>query len=125
MFSVDPYLARDFDQVRYNCWDLLRDAWRELTGIDIGHRTPSPATPLAMRRRFDREEADFVRLPEARSPSIVLMRRPKAVPHVGLFWRGKVLHIQPGGARYEPLAIAGLGFPEVRFYTNAACPADR
>lgn len=118
MFSVDPYLAREFDQARYNCWDMLREAWFEITGDDIGCRTPEPATALAMRHRFDREEAEFERLPGPVSPSIVLMRRPRTVPHVGLFWIAKVLHIQPRGARYERLETARLGFTEVRFYTT-------
>lgn len=117
-FSVDRYLGRRFDEVSYNCWDLLREAWLDLTGDDIGHRTPTPATPLAMRRRFDAEEAEFERLPEARSPCIVLMRRPRAVPHVGLFWKGRVLHIQPSGVRYDRLADATLGFTEIRFYAT-------
>lgn len=119
MFTVDPYLSREFHQVRYNCWDFLREAWLDLTGVDIGHRTPDPATPLAMRRRFDREESEFRRLAEPAEPSIVLMRRPRAVPHVGLFWRARVLHMQPEGPRYERLEMARLGFKEVRFYTNA------
>lgn len=117
-FSVDAYLGRSFDEVRYNCWDLLRDAWLELTGEDLGCRTPVPASPLAMRRRFDQEEAEFARLEQPRSPCIVLMRRPRATPHVGLFWQRRVLHIQPGGARYDRLADARLGFSDVRFYTT-------
>lgn len=124
-FSVDPYMSREFHQERYNCWDLLREAWLELTGFDIGHRTPAPASPLAMIRRFDREESQFVRLPGPVSPSIVLMRRPRLVPHVGLFWRSKVLHIKETGPRYERRADAMFGFIEERFYTNADGHADR
>lgn len=125
MFTVDRYLGREFDRERYNCWDMLREAWLELTGVDIGHRTPMPPTALAIRRRFDQEEAEFVRLAAPRSPSIVLMRRPRLIPHVGLFWRDKVLHIGPEGARYEPPHQASHGFTEVRFYTNAERQADR
>jgi hypothetical protein len=117
-FSVDPYLSRVYDPVRYDCWCLLREAWLELTGFDIGARPPAPAAALAIWRHFDR-------LPAAASPSIALMRRPRIVSHVGLFWRGRVLHIQPDGARYEMLESASLGFTEVGFYTHANRRSDR
>lgn len=118
MFSVDPYLGRDYDPATYDCWDLLREAWLELTGFDIGPRPPAAAAALAIWRHF-------ARLPEPRSPSIAFMRRPRFVSHVGLFWRGRVLHIQPEGARYERVEQASLGFSEVGFYAHAARPSDR
>lgn len=116
-FSVDPYLARPYERARYDCWDMLREAWLELTGFDIGSRPTAPAAALAIWRRFER-------LAEPRSPAIVLMRRPRLVSHVGLFWRGRVLHNQPAGVHYERLEIARLGFPEVGFYSHATCSAD-
>jgi hypothetical protein len=115
-FSVDPYLGRDYDPARYDCWDMLREAWLELTGVDLGPRPRAGAAALAIWRRFDR-------LAAASSPAIVLMRRPGLVSHVGLFWRGRVLHNVPNGARYDRLDLAALGFSEVGFYRHAARPA--
>jgi hypothetical protein len=118
MFSVDPYLARRFDEETYNCWDLVREAWLELTGFDIGNRTPHPATPLAIARRFRDGEREFCRLGAPCSPSIVVMKRPRAVPHAGLFLRGRVLHIHPGGPQFDRLADATRGFDKVGFYAT-------
>lgn len=117
-FSVDPYLARQYLPGRYDCWDMLREAWGELTGFDIGPRPPAPAAALAIWRKFDR-------LPGPASPAIALMRHRRLVSHVGLFWRGRVLHIRPEGARYEAVDRAALGFSEVGFYSHATRPADR
>lgn len=118
MFSVDPYLGREYRRAQYECWDLLRDAWLELTGFDMGERPAAAGAALSVWRHF-RQLAVPV------SPSVVLMRRPRAVPHVGLFWRGRVLHIQPEGARYEPLERASFGFTEIGFYAHATRHADR
>lgn len=115
--SIDQYLERTFHPENYNCWDLVREVWQDLTGHDIGDRTPHPATPLAMRRRFDREEREFIRLDAPRSPCITLLRRPRAVPHVGVYLRGRLLHMSERGCRYEPMPVASLGFTSVEFFT--------
>lgn len=113
-FSVDPYLARRGEPNK--CWDLVREAWLEITGHDIGDRTPRRPTMREMIERFDREEREFVRLPEPATPSIVLMRRARLIPHVGLFWLGRVLHMTEVGVHYERLADATRGFDQIGFY---------
>lgn len=117
-FSVDPYLGRPYDPASYDCWDMLREAWLELTGFDMGARPRSGAPVLALGRHFQR-------LAGPASPAIALMRRPRVVSHVGLFWQGRVLHNQPGGVRFDRPEVASLGFTEVAFYHHAARSADR
>jgi hypothetical protein len=114
--DVDRYLARRFDLARQNCWHLVRDGWLELTGRDLGDRTPELLTAAALRGRFDSDVPAFEELPSPAEPSIVLMRRPRAVPHVGLYYRARVLQMTPRGASYLPLPAAIAGFPDVRFY---------
>lgn len=116
MFGVDPYLSRTYVPEKYVCWDMVREAWLELTGFDIGGLPDSPAAALAVWRHFRR-------LPAPASPCIVLMRPRRAAAHVGLFWRRRVLHIGPNGGRYESLATAKIGFDQIGFY-GAARPAD-
>lgn len=107
-FSTDRYLSRNYGP-RYRCWQMLRESFLDLTGSDIGepHEVWS-------------DHSRFARLAEARSPCIVLLRRRRFDPHVGLFYRGRMLHIGPAGARYERLNIAAFGYTDVRFY---ACRA--
>ena len=44
------------------------------------------------------------------------MHRPGAAAHVGLFLRGRVLHIKQSGVEYQPLDVAIMGFKTHRFY---------
>ena len=115
MLEIDRYLVRRFDLVHQNCWHLVRDAWRDLTGVDLGDRTPQRITKAALVGRFDTDVPAFAKLDTPADPCIVLMTSEGAVPHVGVFVRGKVLQMTQGGASYMPLGIATLGY-EVGYY---------
>lgn len=112
---VDDYLARTFDLATSNCWHLVRDAWRDLTGVDLGERTPERLTVWAITRRFEADAPTFEELARPCEPCIVLMTHPGTVPHVGVFTRGRVLQMTQLGASYMPLRVACLGFTRVRF----------
>jgi hypothetical protein len=112
-FSVDPYLGRTYDRRTYHCWHLFADAWLDLTGDNLSGPSAKLDTLLG---RWD--GTYFQQVPEPVSPCAVLMLRPPAVPHVGLFHKGRVLHIRAEGARHDRLPDAVLGFDEVRFYAK-------
>ena len=117
MFTVDNYLPKVHNMEDYNCWDFIREVWLELTDEDIGFRTPKNVTRKAMKEKFAREEADFTQIDTPIDPCIVLFKRHRVLPHVGIFVRGKVLHLpEHSHAKYEKLEIASLGFKEVGFY---------
>jgi hypothetical protein len=107
--KIDRYLGRTYVAGQYECWDLVREAWLELTGFDIGGRPRDPVAALAIWRHFRKLTGPI-------SPSIVMMRQRRAVPHVGLFLGARVLHIGPAGVRYERLASATLGIAQIGFY---------
>lgn len=114
--NVDHYLAWRFDLVKRNCWHLTQAAWLDLTGNDLGDRTPDRITAATLSGRFDTDVPEFTRLPAAADPCIVLMRAPGSVPHVGVFYRGRVLQMTSGGASFLPLPVATRGYPSVEFY---------
>ncbi len=113
---LEPYLSRRFDMATQNCWHMLRDAWSELTGEDIGDRTPERITRAALIGRFDTDVPEFERLAAPCDPCIVLMRSAGVVPHVGLLWRRKVLQMTHAGPSYVPLGMATMGHDEVSFH---------
>ena len=117
--NVDAYLARRFNLARQNCWHVLRDAWLELTGVDLGDRTPDRISTAALVGRFTSDVPAFQKLEAPAEPSIVLMRHPGLVPHVGLHWRRKVLQMASHGPSYLPLHMATAGYPDVGFYVPA------
>lgn len=115
-FSVDRYLARRFDLTTQNCWHLVRDAWLELTGIDLGDRTPVQITKAALIGKFDTDVPHFRKLQGPESPSIVLMVRRGTIPHVGIFYGRRILQMQSSGPSYLPIGPATAGFNEVGYY---------
>lgn len=116
MLEVDRYLAWRFDLARCNCWHLARAAWLELTGRDLGDRTPDRISTAALLGRFDSDVPAFTRLPGPADPCLVLMRHAGAVPHVGVYYRRKVLQMRQRGPSYVALAEASAGFSQVEFY---------
>ncbi len=118
MIDIDTYLQKTHHMKNYNCWDFIRDVWEELTGEDIGMRTPKLATRKNMKERFTEEEKHFKRLTEKQDPCIVLFKRGKMLPHVGIYLRGKVLHLpEKSNGKFEPLELVKMPFKNVRFYT--------
>lgn len=114
--NVDAYLARRFHLARQNCWHLVRDAWLELTGDDLGDRTPERITAATLTGKFDTDVPAFRRLDGPQDPSIVLMRSPGVVPHVGIYHQRRVLQMTQRGASFVPLASATVGYSDVGFY---------
>lgn len=104
---LDDYLAKEHRGVDYNCLHFAREAWRDLTGEDL------PATELRITKKVVKS---FKRLDNPVDPCVVLMRRKFATPHIGIYYRGKVLHLRESGAEFFPLPVATLGFTTVRFY---------
>lgn len=121
--QIDTYLGRDFDLNKYNCWDFVRDVWRDGTGTDIGTRD----VPLRTRKYMDQamkaqvpeliEAGVLVEIPRPEDPCIVFFSRPGILSHVGVYTGNKVLHIQPRArVVYEDIRNLLRSFPEVKFY---------
>lgn len=115
--SIDKFLDRQFNEDSYNCLHFACEAWLDLTGQDIRQRLDDLlAVPAAQRRIGRAYTADFKRLDRPHSPCLVLMQRPRSTPHIGVYVRGRVLHIREEGVEFQPLNVATLGFKRVRFY---------
>lgn len=115
-FSVDPYLSRVYRKGLYTCIEFTAEVWKDLSGEDIGERLRVIHVPSADRRLTPSDLRRFQRLSVPTSPSIALMRRPKTVPHMGIFLRGRILHLNEMGASFQSPHFAGLGFKTVTHY---------
>jgi hypothetical protein len=119
--SIDHFYQKTFDPVSYNCWHFARDVWLHLTGLQLPDFTPVGSS-WADRTRAALDAAQtFSELEEPRSPCIVLMRMPRVGPHVGVFYRERVLHIFEAGVYFQPLDLATRGWRSVQFYVP--CPS--
>lgn len=113
---IDEFFFRSYNKQSYNCAHLVTEAWFKLTGDDIKEAMEgflnaprSRSVGIGLRHKF-------IRLKEPISPCIVLMNRVGAIPHVGVYYKNKVLHIHASGTEYVPLDVAARGFTAIRFY---------
>lgn len=103
--SVDRWLSAKYSE-SYNCYDFARDVYLDLAGRDIGPQTVGHG-------RFERLRGPV-------HPCLVLMRGRLA--HVGVYWRGRVLHLSREGVHYQDLEVATLGYQHVRYYRCKPLP---
>jgi hypothetical protein len=113
--SIDPYLGKRYDRVHYNCLHFSRDVWLDATGIDITDVLRDVLDPNT-RKPTRKLLQSFQEVKEPVDPCLVMMRRPRLAPHIGVWIRGKILHLQERGAEYQPLEIASVGFSSARYY---------
>jgi len=104
--SVDDYIANwRYHDTERHCWHLVQAVWLDLTGFDIGDRTPAQDGPLARNRAFLRGAKGFHAVAPQTEPSIVLMSPVhRSGPHVGVYLRGRVLHLDGAGCHYQRVA---------------------
>lgn len=115
--TFDDYFARRFNRQTYNCLHFARDVWLDVTGVDLTGRLDGLLGAVAGRRVSRDHPAGFVRLARPSSPCLALFQRPRSTPHVGIYLRGRVLHIHERGVEYQPIDVAMRGFATVRYYT--------
>lgn len=117
-FSSNKYLIKTYDPINYNCWQFAQEIWAELTGVDLGNQTPGTHSTEAYTEKATEFSISLRRLDRPTSPCLVLMQRPQAEPHVGVFYKGSVLHLRKEGAQYRPLSQVSALYPKISFYTN-------
>jgi hypothetical protein len=113
--SVDVYFGRQYDRKNYNCLHFVSDVWLESTGVDIRDKLANLFNPNRVPSKENFKA--FKRLDKPESPCIVLMSRRFSDPHVGVYIRGRVLHICELGVEFQPIEIVTFGFHTVRFYS--------
>lgn len=115
-FSVDPYLSRVYRKRVYTCIEFTRDAWLDMTGDDLAERLPILGVRSEERRITPSNLRGFRRLEKPISPCIVVMRRPRSVPHMAIYLRRRILQLSEAGASFLSPEFACLGFKTVCYY---------
>ena len=118
--SIDCFLDRSYDPQKYNCLHFSREVWLALTDADIGAALAGLLGRVSERGISKHTVNAFARLASPVSPCIVLMQRPRTSPHMGVYLRGKVLHITQRGVEFLPVDLAMRGFKTVRYYALVA-----
>lgn len=109
---TDAIFQKRYDFDTYNCFHFLCEMLREGFGRSLDYEDVMAwlrGVKVGSLRRF-------VRLQKPEEGAICLFHNIGADIHVGLFYRGKVLHIQQRGVRHEPLFVTAAMFRTVKFY---------
>jgi hypothetical protein len=113
--STDQFMGRVYNARSYNCAHFVCDVWEQETGQHIGD-TLAGVLHAPRERKLKLPDVHRVTvLASPESPCLVLMRN-RWESHVGVYLRGKVLHLIETGVQYVPLDVACIGFPKVRFF---------
>lgn len=99
MMNINEFFSRKYDATFYNCGHFVIEVWEFLTGEDIS----LCATSFQTRNIKDYRDYHIQRqrIKKPNDPCLVVMRSVDAVPHVGIFVEGRVLHIGEDGVRFD------------------------
>jgi hypothetical protein len=114
--SIDKYFNKRFNSRTYNCAHFVCDVWADLKGFEMAEVLKGFLCAEKDRKAIKKDLNVINFLPKPVSPCVVLMQRPKAAPHVGIYLENKVLHILEASVQYQPLDVATLGFNKIRFF---------
>lgn len=106
MGSIDPFLGRVKSR-DYNCADFAAEVWEYLTGEQARYLVED--WHIESRSRLQRINSPA-------NPCIIIMYAKRIVPHVGIFVRGKVLHLTDVGVEFQPVYTATRSYRNHRFY---------
>lgn len=114
--TIDAFFHRKYNRETYNCVHFVNEVWESLTGSSLAHRFGPLLLPPKDRHVTWGLRKTFQKLDRPESPCLVLMQRRGHSPHVGIFVRGRVLHIRELGVEFQPVDVASYGFEKVGFY---------
>lgn len=101
----------------YDCFDFANDVWEAETGEDLRGQLGADLRDFMALLATGRTGARRLRrIPRPSSPSIVVMRGRVGDLHVGVYLRGRVLHLKDAGPEYMEVEVASRGFNRVAFY---------
>lgn len=111
MQSVDNYFGEIYNRKANNCLHFAAKVWADQTNVefqgvfDFLHGKCSLSTAKK-----------FKYLKKPHSPCIAVFKG-KFETHIGIYIRGKILHLTESGVLFQRIEDASISFYKVRFYT--------
>lgn len=115
MIVIDDFLARVPSKL-YNCFDFVRDVRKADTGVDIGDRLQLLRGAFSDRKATVSGLRGWPRLAVPVDGCFVVMQRKRTTPHIGVWVRGKVLHLGFTGAEHTALKNVARRFTKVVYF---------
>jgi len=112
--SIDKFFGLRYDEKSYNCYHFTCDVWKHLTDEDLSQIIDDQMqTSGRLYRRYVRQ---FRELDVPVSPCLVIMQNPNEVVHMGVYYKGRILHFSKGlGTEYMPPEVACRHHLKVRY----------
>lgn len=114
--GIDAFFHRKYNRQTYNCAHFVSEVWETVTGESIAHKMAGFLLPPSERYVSPDLRRIFRRLTRPENPCIVLLQRSGSPAHVGVFIRGRVLHIHERGVEFQPIDVVSRGFEKIGFY---------
>ena len=115
MIHVDSFLDR-VPHAGYRCFDFVREVWLASFGEDVGDQLAGLDGSPRDRKLIPSELRLFRRLDAPVDPCFVVFQRHRTVPHIGIWYRGSVLHLAASGAQYTLLHFVSRPYSKVSYY---------
>ena len=113
---VDDFLTRRRGP-DYNCLDLTCEVWRSETGEDISEILGSDLTQIGRHLGVRNSGARrFRKIASPISPCLVVMHGQRGAFHIGVFLRGRVLHLRSDTPEWMEVEVASRGHKRTAFY---------
>lgn len=110
-------MGRRYRKGVYNCMDFVREVWLDVADEDIRDRLHFMLAAITARRMTKADVRRFEKLREPAEPCIVVFHVAHREPHVGVYFRRKVLHLtQQFGVQFQRINQAALGAKRVSYY---------
>lgn len=113
--SLDSLMGKRYTAT-YTCLNFACDAWELETGQKLNDKVLSLLTAKSSRVVAREELNEFELLKEPVSPCVVILRKQLRPLHIGIYVRGKVIHLTDDGVRMQPLDHLKLCYDRLRYY---------
>lgn len=99
-----PYAAGRGDWAGADCWGVVELWYRHVLGIEVADRASLPAGNEGLQAGFDAARV-WQPIGEPKDHCLVILRfRHLVAGHVGIFWKGSILHSSAGhGCVFQPI----------------------
>lgn len=109
-------MERRYDAKEYNCAHFVCDVWKDLKGESIAEVMRGFLCGRTSRAAILSDLKKVSLLEKPTDLCLVFFQGIRGKNHVGVWFKKKVLHIEPGGVKYQPLEVVSIGFKKVRFF---------
>lgn len=112
--DVDSFLDR-MPTNNYNCFDFVAEVCASM-GRDIKEEFPWLGTAFKDRHALVSNLRSFKRIDIPVDGCFVVFQQKRWVPHIGIYYRGEVLHLAHTGAALAKLKSVSRRYLKVGFY---------